>query len=130
MRLLTLLIVLLVSASASAQSTEINYEMPRECKSRYMAGPGTGVVLSAGAVWFGSQLIWLGSDGFFDRDRGLLGGGAFMVAAGAATMAISFMSIARHRKHRKTLCGPGTLPSQATTTPRVRPTATGIGLTF
>ena len=86
-----------------AQSTPEAFppRVPRECKPRYMAGPGTGLVLGIGSIGVGGSVIWAGTL----LDPRLTAGGSFVVAAGLAVAIFSAIKVKRNRDRRARICG-------------------------
>ena len=82
---------------------------PRECKPRYMAGPGTGMALGAGAITGGALMVTAGNLQLFDspktrRERGLIAGGSVLMAAGVAALIYSSVRLAKNRYARQSVC--------------------------
>jgi hypothetical protein len=81
--------------------------VPRECKPRYMAGPGTGLVLGMGAMGLGGPLIWAGTYYGEPRSAGekaLIAGGSLMIAAGLAAVVYSGIKLKRNQETRNRVC--------------------------
>ncbi len=84
--------------------------VPRECKSRYMVGPGMGIALGPTVIIGGGYMVAAGSlGGLWDseltsRDKGLIAGGSFVIAGGAATFIYSLVKLSRNRHERRRVC--------------------------
>ena len=97
----------------------------RECKPRYMVGPGMGVVVAPGVVLGGSVAVTVGTwdfSGSYSRtalDRGIIALGAIGIAGGVALLIGSAHNIGKKRARRNEVCGPlpdrlsGFLPEDA-----------------
>jgi hypothetical protein len=83
----------------------------RECTPRYMAGPAVGLVVGPGAMVGGLFMTAAGSyrSGLGERtarDRGLMAGGALVMAAGLGTFLYSIGKLAKNRHERRRICKP------------------------
>ena len=87
--------------AAQPTSAALTPPVPRECRPRYMAGPGTGVVLGMGSVGVGAPLIWAGTL----YDARMTAGASLIVAAGLAAVVASGIKLKRNRDRRAHVCG-------------------------
>jgi hypothetical protein len=81
--------------------------VPRECKPRYMAGPGTGLVLGLGSIGLGGALIGAGTYYGEPRsagEKGLIAGGSLMIGAGLAAVVYSGIKLKRNQETRNRVC--------------------------
>lgn len=85
--------------------------VPRECKPRYMVGPGLGVPLGVGAVMGGAVMVAVGNFQVLGpvpktrRDRAFIAGGSLMIGAGIATFIYSTIKLQENRHARRRVCG-------------------------
>lgn len=94
------------------EAAAVESPTPRECKPRFMAGPGFGIAASPLAVVGGTFMIIGGTlDGLFTDDSnrvssaGLVAGGSVLVAAGLGTLIFSSVRLSRNLKARRSVCG-------------------------
>lgn len=103
-------------ASAAEPSKPVGSVLPRECKPRYMVGPGLGIPLGIGAMTLGGVVVWAGTGcwGWAGVDcsaprstseRAAMAGGALLLGAGAATLIYSSIKLHRNMQTRTRVCG-------------------------
>lgn len=103
------------SAKLEIKYSDIEGEYPapspqRECRPRYMAGPGVGIPLGLGTASVGAAFVFLAStpnsSSFPDSSSARAVGiaGAVMIPVGLATFIYSSVKLARNRHTRQRVC--------------------------
>ncbi|MEM8605854.1 MAG: hypothetical protein AAGF92_02015 [Myxococcota bacterium] len=93
------------AAPADAAETDPDPPEPRECKPRYMVGPGLGIPLGAGSLIGGAIFTAIGVGTFGSTEPKVIGIGAAMLTVGLGTLAFSMVKLRRNRERRLELCG-------------------------
>jgi hypothetical protein len=94
--------------------------VPRECKPKYMVGPGIGIPLGLGTATFGGVLTYAATVDIFGstpNSAGGIAGGTLLIGAGLATFIYSSIKLSKNRHTRERLCSPGTVPHWHADTP-------------
>ena len=105
-------LVLGTEGTHAVQRVEISAPpIPRECKPKYMVGPGLGVPLGVGTVMGGAVMVAVGNldvlntgDAKTRRDRALIAGGSIMIGAGLAAFIYSSVKLSQNRHARRRVC--------------------------
>ena len=79
----------------------------RECKPRYMAGPGVGLTLGMASIGFGGVMIGFATDDDpfgISAEKGSIAGGSLMIAAGLAAIVYSGIKATLNGEKRARVC--------------------------
>ncbi|MEM8609617.1 MAG: hypothetical protein AAGF92_21115 [Myxococcota bacterium] len=93
--------------SSTGTASLVDGPEPRECKPRYMVGPGLGIPLGLGAMTMGSVFTAAGARGILTttNESKLIAVGSVALVLGTAAFLYSSVKLSRNKTRRRQVCG-------------------------